>query len=454
MVMSKERLQQQCNVRIIHDTDEDHLSIGRNDSLTIGSDPKNDIVLNGEHVPKRHTLLSHKNGSFCLFVTESMHGEILIDDSRLALIDLIKHGFLPRSKDLYAVPVTPGKTGYVLLDQTRIDFSCETTVVEPVVEYAEYSWLRVFIKDAVRDPFFKIVFASVFIAAIVLISRLIGMEIQERQAINLEQVHERFARFIVRSQIETPDESSRVSTAAPAETGEISEAESDRESTDSSGEAAETRTSPRARPIMTQGLLGLISGTGSSERDASIVDVLMDKGLAQELTEVAGETNLRVGRRNGESSAASDGLDELLEATTAGGIDDLLGDLDDGVPSVELRKDGQVSVERTTSIIESDEAVGQRDEESLIAVVTANMGRITYIYNKYLKRDPQLQGKISLDISIAASGRITKIDVAEDTVLNREFLNELLNAVRRWRFDPIDRGIVMVNYPFVFYKQG
>jgi len=180
----------------------------------------------------------------------------------------------------------------------------------------------------------------------------------------------------------------------------------------------------------------------------------MDKGLAQELTEVAGETNLRVGRRNGESSAASDGLDELLEATTAGGIDDLLGDLDDGVPSVELRKDGQVSVERTTSIIESDEAVGQRDEESLIAVVTANMGRITYIYNKYLKRDPQLQGKISLDISIAASGRITKIDVAEDTVLNREFLNELLNAVRRWRFDPIDRGIVMVNYPFVFYKQG
>ena len=205
---------------------------------------------------------------------------------------------------------------------------------------------------------------------------------------------------------------------------------------------------------MTQGLLGLISGTGSSDRDASIVDVLMDKGLAQELTEVAGETNLRVGRRNGESSVNSDGLDELLEATTTGGIDDLLGDLDDGVPSVELRKDGQVSVERTTSIIASEEAVGQRDEESLLAVVTANMGRITYIYNKYLKRDPQLQGKISLDISIAASGRISKIDVAEDTVLNREFLNELLNAVRRWRFDPIDRGTVTVNYPFVFYKQG
>ncbi|MDZ7296137.1 MAG: TonB family protein, partial [candidate division KSB1 bacterium] len=254
----------------------------------------------------------------------------------------------------------------------------------------------------------------------------------------------------VRSQVQPVVESAR-GPAAPstAEKPKAEEAERTSEAARRGGGGG----GAEARTVTTKGLLGLISGTGEGGRSGTLVDILMDKGLVHELVAVAGESDLRVGRREGTQGKGA-GLEELFEATKSGGIDDLLGDLDASVPSVQLKKEGTVTVERTATVTGSEEARGRRDPEALRAVVSANMGRITYIYNKYLKRNPNLQGKVSLDITITASGLVSKVEVVESTITDREFINELVNAVRRWRFDPIESGTVIVNYPFVFYRES
>jgi len=365
---------------------------------------------------------------------------------------MIKHGLLERKGNSYILRLSTGKQGVVIIDNVKIEFLCNIVTIPVLPSVAEFSWFRAAVKSLAEDPFFKFVFTSLLITAGFFITRLAGMEIPEQTAVDLEKVSQRFTRLVMRTQAEPVVESDNGTAALPTEENTQQEETREKPSNENRERSSERSGEGRTKPITAQGLLGLISGSGESERGGSIVDALMDKGLVQELAEVAGETNLKLGRPDGDPNAKSDGLQELLDATASGGIDDLLTDLDDGVPTVDMKKESQVTIERTGSITASEEAAGQRDEQSLRSVVQNQMPRLEYIYKKHLKRNVNLEGKVNVDIHISASGRVTKVDVLEDTVGNREFTNELLTTIRRWRFPPIDRGSVVVNYPFVFTR--
>lgn len=447
----RERIVQQLLVRVGQGDGGAQRVLGAGERLTVGRLPGNDVVLHGDGIPDRHVLLAWLNGRFVAQIQGFVQGEVRVEESRLNVQDLVKHGLLPRRGNSYLLPLAPGKRGSFTIGPVRIDFSCEKAKVAVPPPATEFSLAHNLLKSITDEPLFKVVLAGLFLLVGMTVWQLSGMPITERKPMDLEKVPQRFARFVVRSQLKPLAEAHGGPAAAtPAERAKTEEAERSSAEQRGGGE----RSGTEARPVTTKGLLGLISGTGEGARSGTLVDMLMDKGLVHELAAVAGATDLKVGRRNGTSTGQGSGLEELFDATKKGGIDDLVGDLDASVPSVELKKEGTVTVERTATVTGSEEARGRRDPESLRAVVTANMGRITYIYNKYLKKNPNLQGKVSLDITITASGLVSKVEVVECTVPDRDFVNELVNAVRRWRFDPIDSGTVVVNYPFVFYRES
>ncbi|MDH7559654.1 MAG: TonB family protein [bacterium] len=449
--MAKERIVQQLRVRVSQGDGVSQRVLGEGERLTVGRSPGNDVVVYGEDFPERHVLIGWLNGRFVAQIQGFVHGEVWVDDSRLNVRDLVKHGLLPRRANSYLLPLLPGKQGSLTVGPVRVDFACEKAKVAVLPQATEFSLGHNLLKRFTDEPLFKLVLASLLLVVGLTVWQLSGMTITERKPVDLEKVPQRFARFVVRSQLTPVADTGRGGVApATAEKPKTEGAERSSEGQRGGGE----RSGGEGRTVTSKGLLGLISGTGEGGRSGSLVDILMDKGLVHELAAVAGETDLRVGRRNGGGSSKGSGLEELFDATKRGGIDDLLGDLDSSVPSVELKKEGTVSVERTATVTGSEEARGRRDPETLRAVVSANMGRITYIYNKYLKRNPNLQGKVSLDITITASGLVSKVEVVESTISDREFLNELVNAVRRWRFEPIESGTVVVNYPFVFYRES
>ncbi len=449
--MVKERIVEQLRVRVTQGDGAAERVLSEGGRLTIGRAAGNDIVVHAETVPERHVLLGWLNGRFVAQIQGFVQGEVWVEDSRLNVRDLVKHGLLPRRGSSYLLPLTAGKGGSLAVGPVRVEFSCERVTVPVIPPPTEFSLAHNLVKSLADEPLFKMVLGGLMFVVGLTVLQLSGMTITERRPVELDKVPQRFARFVVRSQVQPVVERERGPAASG--TAEKSKAEEGERSAGGERRGGE-RGSPEASTVTSKGLLGLISGYGEGGRAAGLADILMDKGLAHELAAVAGETDLRVGRRNGAAGAKGSGLEELLEATKRGGIDDILGDLDSRVPSVELKKEGTVSVERTATVTGSEEARGRRDPETLRAVVAANMGRITYIYNKYLKRNPNLQGKVSLDITITASGLVSKVEVVETTINDREFINELVNAVRRWRFDPIERGTVVVNYPFVFYRES
>ena len=71
-------------------------------------------------------------------------------------------------------------------------------------------------------------------------------------------------------------------------------------------------------------------------------------------------------------------------------------------------------------------------------------------YEKHLKRIPELAGKITVRFTIAASGRVTSVQILENTTGNNDLERDISRKIKMWRFEKIAEGDVTVTYPFVF----
>ncbi len=412
------------------------------ENLTFGQHQKNDIVLDGADFPKKATLVSGRSNSFDLLFGRGMKGEVIAQESRLSLQDMVFHGVLPKHGNAFRYPITTGKKGAVILGNAKVIFQCVLREPEPIVKdsFVGYSWRYVTLSRLKRDMSFKIIFATVAIFHFVLLRYLSGLpvDLNPKTAANL--VPERLARIIVKA----PDISRNADIRPVAPTAGEDEAEGDsEESPEQSGE-------PKPRKVENQGLLGLLTGSGQSNQSNNLADFLLDKGLVQELDAAIKSADLTVG--NGRENTTSDGIDDLLANSDLGGIDDLLSGIDD-VGGTGLGKKGRIKVDQVSGMRGSQEALGSRTEQSVRDVMLGNQGRLTYIYNKHLKRDPNLSGKMVVEVVIAASGQ-AEVLLISSSMNNSDFEREILDFIGRWEYDAIESGSVTVTYPLFFNKVG
>lgn len=413
------------------------------DSLTLGRHQENDIVLDGAGFPKKAILVSGRGNSFSLHFSRGMKGEVIAQESRLSLQDMVLHGLLPKQGKAFRYPITPGKKGAVLIGNAKVSFQCVLREPKPVVKdsFVGYSWRYVTLSRLKRDMPFKIIFTTIAIFHFVLLRYLSGLPIDLTPKASANLVPERLAKIIVRA----PDVSRNVDITPVAPSAGEEDAE------DESEDIPEKSGKPKRRKVESQGLLGLLTGSGHSNQSNNLADFLLDKGLVKALDAAIASTDLTVG--NGRVQSRSDGIDELLANSAVGGIDDLLSGMDD-VGGVGLGKKGRIKVDQVSGMRGSEEALGRRTEQSVRDVMLGNQGRLTYIYNKHLKRDPNLTGKMVVEVVIAASGKVAQVNLTSSSMGNSDFEREVLDFIGRWNYDPIESGSVTVTYPLFFSKVG
>lgn len=90
-----------------------------------------------------------------------------------------------------------------------------------------------------------------------------------------------------------------------------------------------------------------------------------------------------------------------------------------------------------------------RSQESILRVIRQHIGGFQYTYEKYLRADPGLGGKISLKFTIAPSGEVIAISVVSSNTGNVEFDDEIKDKARRMKFDQIEKGNVTFTYAFI-----
>lgn len=429
--------------------------IHKGGKFTVGQRGDNDLTLYGQNFPKRHILFAQEDGGFCLNVKNFVDGEVALNDSRLQIRDLLHHDILPRKGDSYQIRLAPPKAGSLRINDIKIEFEFRTVAAPKAAVPMNpeiFSWKRATLKNLQKDLLFKFVFLFLLLLHSITIYALRDYEVHINKTFDITRVPERLAKFIPKP----PEAIFEVDNSALKSLGEGSEnADAGKKSGDQSSGAKGGRKGSggerRGNPAATAGLLGLLAGTGGSGKSSSVIDALVDHGLVADLNNiVGGGTHLKVGSGNGKNNA--DPLDQLIGTGGSGGIDDFLSAIEEDVPQVTLTKKAKVDLVKPSKVSGSAEALGQRTEQSIMQVVVARQGQITYLYEKHLKRNPNLRGKISVEFTIAANGFVSEARIIESTVNLPEFEQEILNLIKRLKFDPIPSGSVTTIFPFQFSK--
>jgi TonB family protein len=199
-----------------------------------------------------------------------------------------------------------------------------------------------------------------------------------------------------------------------------------------------------------KGLLAIISGKAKSSR---VAGTRMHKTFAKNLDDILEKVG-------GLKTTGKGGLGRMGAAGTGfnvgyaggggtGGIDDLLGNLAGAAEQINLRRKAKIKLE-TPKWVSGVAMTGARSPASIMRVVMQHMGGLRHAYNKRLKDKPGLSGKIKVQFTIAASGRVTACVIRESTINDSVLESEVVRRVKTWRFEKIEKGDVTVNYPFMF----
>jgi len=92
-----------------------------------------------------------------------------------------------------------------------------------------------------------------------------------------------------------------------------------------------------------------------------------------------------------------------------------------------------------------------RSEEEIIIVMDKNKGSIFAVYNRELRRNPGLQGRVVLEITIAPSGRVTKVKVVSSELGDKKLERKLVARIKLFNFGAKKVDTVTVTYPLEFF---
>lgn len=91
-----------------------------------------------------------------------------------------------------------------------------------------------------------------------------------------------------------------------------------------------------------------------------------------------------------------------------------------------------------------------RSLEDVKLVFERNKGAIYAIYNRALRDDPALQGKVVLELKIAPSGEVSGLRLVSSELKNEELEKRLLARIRSFDFGAKDVEVLVVTWPVDF----
>jgi TonB family protein len=96
-------------------------------------------------------------------------------------------------------------------------------------------------------------------------------------------------------------------------------------------------------------------------------------------------------------------------------------------------------------------AKASRSREEIERVFDRNKGAIYALYNRALRQNPSLQGKVVLTLTIAADGRVTHCEVVSSELGDSELEQKLVQRVLLFEFEARDVEAVTTTKPIDFF---
>ncbi len=222
--------------------------------------------------------------------------------------------------------------------------------------------------------------------------------------------------------------------------------------------AARSRsTSQISQEVSKKGLLGLLTGTGKAAQGEAVNDVLgNDAGQAsgKNLDKIL--SNIGGIKTSGSPEGAGKGGGGRVRGGRASGAGAAIGDILTGLgqaKTTSVQKKTKMKLFKSANVKAEAGKSGGRSAQSVLAVINSHKAAIEYCYQRALRTNPNLKGKISVRFVIHTDGSVGKVSVVESTLNNSGVERCIVSKIRRWRdFGPVDpsKGDAIFRQDYIF----
>ncbi|GMU61895.1 MAG: hypothetical protein AMXMBFR34_36580 [Myxococcaceae bacterium] len=412
-------------------------TLKRRVSVSVGQNATNTIVVPVSNLPSSFTLFELVNNQYSLIFTAQMEGKVSINGADLTLQQAREQGLAKPRRDGFALPLNDGAKGRVSLGEVSLLFQFVTPPPEP--PRAE---LPANVRGNVLsqiDQFFFIVLAVSLAVHFSGATFIACQPMPEERELSLEELPDRFVKAMMPVEVKPPP--TQVAEGPKKDDKKDDEPKADKEA-DKPATSAAAKKAALEQKVARSGLLKVIgsaSGGGGAFEDvlggsSGVGDVANALSGASGVG-VATSEALAAGGPKGGTSGSAAGIGDL---GTAGG-----GNVNLGEKAAATVRGG---VQMQAPEVES-KAV---DREKLAGFVRARKSAIQACYERELKRNPSLKGRVVVRFTITTQGSTSEIEIEENTLGNDAVASCIRTVIRGWRFPFKPDDDVPVAYPFVF----
>jgi TonB family protein len=446
----------------------------RRESVHVGSSEKNHFVIHGEGVPSRFELFQVTGDDYVLNYTDSMSGRVgsagtVHELQQARNSGVARHvegtGRARAPSEYWQIKLNDGSRGKVVVGATTLLFQfVHPPTVQPRPQLpvtARAGFLRSI------DWLFTSLVAFTFVTMFGLVVYLENADWPLPASV--ASVPEDVAHLIFQ---EPPPPAEKPRQVEQAPTDQQSARKADAKTSQKSAEpqqpapagpertAQETPAGERSARIAqeaAQAAETLIVGALSAGTGGALSDVLAGgavTGRAADILSQAAGVGVAQGSSGGSlrtRSGSSQGSGQKgLGSLSRRGDAEATTSRSEGQQVVEREIRGQADLGTGGDI----GGAGEFDASIVVRMIKTRIGAIRACYERELKRNPTLAGKVTIQFTIELQGNVSAVRVVENTTRDEAVGSCVANAVQRFRFNPGPQGgSVSFSYPFVFAPQ-
>ena len=419
--------------------------VGARQPVTIGSGPRNTVVVPASDLPAQVPLFSWQGDRYLLAFEEGADGRIQGPSGAVELGTLVAQGLALREGKGFATPVKEDQRGKLVLGEVTVLWQ----FVAPPREAPRPTLPREAKGNHFKsmDRLFAPLLVGSFLvhggAYVALANTSLPAEV------TLEEIPDRYAKVLIPDRVPAPPVKKEEPKApeAKAEEKKAEPKKGPEEKAPDSAEQAAARKAARAaavaKAVQQKGILRVLGALGPGTGRGAVADVFGKGGdfgdVAQALSGAGGVAVATepggVGARKGGGQGGAASIGDL--GTSGGG-------------KVALGAKSEVHVTGTVGVEEADVDSPDVDQARLGGFVRARMSAIKACYENQLKRNPSLRGRVRIRFTILETGGLADVTAVENTLGSAEVVSCIVGTMRSWRTPFRPAGTVQVEYPFVF----
>ena len=425
--------------------------VRKREDITIGQSAKNMFVVLSDALPRNWLLFRVTGSGYEAHFSDGMDARIAVGNEIISLSQLKQTGKIQKHGLSWVLPLDERARGKITLADMTILFQF-VTPPPPQPRPQLPASVRGSALSGV-DWFFTTIAALSFLFHLIFVIYLRNVDWPRKP--DIEAVPDRFVQMVVKKEEKKPEpkkeEVAKTEEPKKEEKAKGEEKKPKKELTEeekqklaeAKAKADAERRARLAEQVKSTGLLKLLGA--KSEAGGSIADVLgkgdVDRDQEKAFQGVGGVGVASADSLRGIKSGGS-GSGRVADASSLRGGAGIAGG-----------GTGQGSGERTVKGAIKTEAPavdGELDPNMVAKEVRTRLGAIKACYERALKRNPNLSGKVVIHWTITQAGTVSGVDVEQDTLGDAEVASCIKSLIARWRFPAPSGGSVDVSFPFVF----